>query len=155
MRRSHFLQSSMSPLARLGVSALVGVVLAGVPTARALAAEGLDGASASASDDDAPITTLGEQLAVRKRDAGERLRGLVLAALQHTAVRVHEARDGMARVMAIGYGLEELASLDESEPSEQAEQVDDAEHDDATKVERERPRRFEYVEGTNDPLAGL
>lgn len=119
MGRSHFLQSSMSPLARLGVSALVGVVLAGVPTARAFAAEGLDGASAS--DDDAPITALGEQLAARKRDAGERLRGLVQAALVLTAARVHEARDGMERVMALGYGS----------------------------------RRFEYVEGTDDPLAGL
>lgn len=136
----------MSPLARLGVAALVGVGLAGAPTARALAADHRDhrddtSTTASASDDDAPITALGEQLATHRRAASERLRGLVQAAVQHAAQHVHEARDGMTR--AIESRLEALASLAASEP------------DDAAAVERERPRRFEYVEATNDPLAGL
>lgn len=138
----------MSPLARLGVAALVGVVLAGVPTARAHAADHRDGEWAS--DDDAPITALGEQLAMHRRAASERLRGLVQAAVERAAARVHETRDGMAR--AIGSGLEELASFDASELE------DDATENDATSdetFERERPRRFEYVEATNDPLAGL
>lgn len=101
----------------------MGMALAGVPTARAFAAGARDdaSASASASTDDAPITTLGEQLAAHKRDAGERLRELVRAALEHAAARVHAARDGMEQVLALGSG----------------------------------PRRFEYVEGTDDPLAGL
>lgn len=134
----------MSPLARLGVAAVVAVGLAGAPTARALAADHRDHrdvTSTTASDDDAPITALGEQLVTHRRAASERLRGLVQAAVQHAAQRVHEAREGMTR--AIGSRLEELASLAASEP------------EDATAVERERPRRFEYVEATNDPLAGL
>lgn len=139
MRPNQDLRSSRFSLARLGVSALVGVVLAGMPTARALAAEHRDDASASTSDDhDAPITTLGEQLVARRRDAGERLRGLMQAALERTVQRVQEARSGMERALALGSGLAELA-----------EQVDDA------PAEREQPRRFEYAEETNDPLAGL
>jgi hypothetical protein len=145
MRPNQDLRSSLSPLVRLGVSALVGVVLAGVPTARAFAAEHRDDTSAS-DDDDSPITTLGEQLVARQRDAGDRLRGLMQAALERTVERVHEARSGMERVLALGYGLEELAD---------AEQVDDAQHDDGATAESKQPRRFEYAEETNDPLAGL
>lgn len=122
----------------------MGVVLAGMPTARAIAAEHRD--DTSASDDDAPITTLGEQLVARRRDAGERLRGLMQAALERTVQRVHEARSGMERVLVLGYGLDELAD---------AEQLDDAQHDGDATGEREQPRRFEYAEATNDPLAGL
>lgn len=140
MRPNQDLRVSLSPLARLAVPALVGVLLAAVPTAPALAARAQSDSSASVDDDHAPITALREQLVTRRHDASERLRGLVRAALQHTAARMHEARDGMERVMAIGYGLEGLADVDASEAAEQ---------------ERERPRRFEYVEGTDDPLAGL
>lgn len=138
MRPNQDLRSSRFSLTRLGFAALVGVVLTGMPTAHALAAEHRDDTSASDDHHDAPITMLGEQLVARRRDAGERLRGLVQAALERTVQRVHEARSGMERALALGYGLAELA-----------EQVDDA------PAERKQPRRFEYVEETNDPLAGL
>lgn len=144
MNTRHSSPSSMSPLARLGVAALVGVVIAGAPMARASAAEHRDPLGASEAHD-APITALGRRLEEGRRGAADRLRALVQATMERAVQRVHATRDGMER--ALGDGLEQLASVetidaDAAEPSDAAPQ-------------RERPRRFEYVEGASDPLAGL
>jgi len=109
---------------------------------RALAA---NDRSAALADDEAPITALGEQLVATRQAAEERLRGLVQDALMRTMERMHDARRGMERVITFSQDLEQLAI---------AEQEDDDAADTA-KREPKRSQRLEYVEDTNDPLAGL
>lgn len=139
------------------MAALAGVVLVGAPLSQAHAAEGRLGA-----DDEAPITALGEQLAAKQRDAGALLKGLVQQMLDRTGQRMQDARGGMEKVLTFGYGLEGLAELDfsavEEPPVEDAEvetaEVESAEVEEP-KADAKRPRRLEYAEDTNDPLAGL
>lgn len=138
----------MSPLARLGFAALAGAVLVGAPLHEARAADHRGGA-----EGDAPITALGEQLAATQRNAGARLKGLVQQALDRAAQRMQEVRFGMERVVTFGHGLDGLAALDDSALEEPAED-EGAEADEPTPAPK-RPRRLEYVEETNDPLAGL
>jgi hypothetical protein len=139
------LRHRLSSFARLGVVAVVGTLLVGVPVRHARAA---DDRSAELADD-VLLTALGEQLVARPRAAGERLRGLVEEALTRTVERVHEARRGMERVITLSHELEELASAEASAVAEQEPAATDA------SSEPKRPRRLEYVESTNDPLAGL
>ena len=140
------LRHRLSPLARLGVVAVVGTLLAGAPVSHARAAE--DDSAALA--DDALLRELGEQLGATRRAAGERLWVLVHEAFTRTVQRMDEARQGMERVITFDPELEEPASI---EASAVAEQESDA--TEPARSEPERPRRFEYVEGSNDPLAGL
>jgi hypothetical protein len=142
MRPTSAFLPRLAPLARFGVAAVVGTVLVGMPMSDARAE---DDGSTTLADDSAPLMALAEQLATTRRDTEQRLRGLVHDAFARTVERVHEARRGMEAVVTFGYGIEGLASLDASAF---------AEEDDAT-TEPERPRRLEYAEGANDPLAGL
>ena len=139
------LRHRLSSLARLGVVAVVGALLVGAPVSRAHAAE----ERATAATEDALLRTLGEQLGAT-RAASERLRVLVHETFMLTIQRMHEARRGMERVITFDHDLEEPASI---EASAVAEPEDEA--TEPASSEPERPRRFEYVEGSNDPLAGL
>jgi hypothetical protein len=163
METTFTLRPRMSLLARLGMATVAAAVLVGAPLREAHAADGRTGV-----DDDAPITFLGEQLAAKQRDAGALLEGIVQQALDRAGQRMHAARSGMEQLLTFGYGLEGLAAVDFSaleEPAaeeeaevEEAEAEEDAEVESAEvepKAEAKRPRRLEYVEDTNDPLAGL
>lgn len=161
----------MSPLARLGLAAVAGAVLVGAPMARAHAADARMVAHADTSDE--PLTLLRHQLAEHRRDAGERLRGLVLGALDRTAQHVQDARRGMEKLVTFGYGLDGIEGLDfsalagevegeterEREPeAREVEEEDEGATDEGAEEEPTKPakpKRFEYVEGTDDPLAGL
>jgi hypothetical protein len=161
------LRPRMSLIARLGMATVAGALLVGAPLSEAHAASNRTGV-----DDDAPITVLGEQLAAKQRDAGAMLKGIVQQALDRAGQRMHAARSGMEQMLTFGYGLEGLAAVDFSaleEPAAEEAEVESAEVESAEvesaevedtevvepKAEAKRSRRLEYVEDTNDPLAGL
>jgi hypothetical protein len=151
------LRPRMSLIARLGMATVAGALLVGAPLSEAHAANDRTGV-----DDDAPITVLGEQLAAKQRDAGALLRGMVQQAFDRTGQRMQEARFGMEKVLTFGYGIEGLAAVDFSaleEPAAEETEVEETEVESAEveepKTEAKRPRRLEYAEDTNDPLAGL
>lgn len=116
-------------LARLGATAVVATLLAGIPSRHAQAA---DEQPASLANADAPITALADRLDATRRETEQRLHALVHEALRRAAQRVHDTRRGMARMLDLGHALVTTEAP-------------------ATK----RPPRLDYVTNTNDPLAGL
>jgi hypothetical protein len=143
MNRVRAVSPRLSSVACVGMATLA--LLVGAPVATAHAAED-DPAPAMAEGTEAPLTELRERLTEKRHDAARHLGQLLSDVFDRSASRVSEARRQMELVVTFGHGLEGFMQLDASafvapeseEPATQGQQ-----------------ERFEYVEGTHDPLAGL
>jgi hypothetical protein len=128
-----------------GVGMATLALLLGAPVATAHAAED-DPAPAMTAGGEAPLTELRERLTQKRHDAAQHLGQLLSDVFDRSASQVSEARRQMELVVTFGHGLEGFMQLDASafaapEPKPPAMPA--------------QQERFEYVEGTTDPLAGL
>jgi hypothetical protein len=132
-----------SVLASVGMATMALFLMA--PVATASAAE--DDPEPSMSDDtNAPLTVLRERITASSDDAAQHLGQLLQDAFDRSSNRIIEARRQMELVVTFGHGIEGFMQLDES-----AFGVSEGDEPSV----REAQDRFQYVEDTTDPLAGL
>jgi hypothetical protein len=142
MNRLRALLPRPSTLASVGMATLA--LLAVAPVATASAAQD-DPEPIMSDGSHTPLTVLRERITAKRDDAAQHLGQLLHDALERSASRVSEARRQMELVVTFGHGIEGFMQLDESAFGASEDEP----------AAREEQGRFEYVEGTTDPLAGL